>query len=381
MPEDWCPTPFREFVLKVHSRCNLACSYCYMYELGDRSWRGASAVMSDRVVDQASVRIGEHARAHQTPAVRVILHGGEPLLVGAAGLARVAARMRANTPSLVDVLIQTNGVLLNERSLDVLQEAGIRIGISLDGDRQANDRYRLYANGHSSYDAVRRALDLLQRRPGLLAGILAVIDPANDPLEIYEALLDAAPSSVDFLLPHANWSSLPPAWSGGRETPYGDWLVAVFDRWYDAPVRETRVRFFENLISLVVGGQSRTETIGLNPVATIVIDVEGAYEQVDTLRSTYPGAVDTGLNVFDNTLDEALRHPDIIARQIGVAALSETCLSCSIHRVCGAGHYPHRYHQGSGFKNPSVYCADLRRIILHVAGRVRADVRRRKEKL
>ncbi|MEU9838708.1 hypothetical protein AB0C69_05725, partial [Actinomadura sp. NPDC048032] len=31
--------PFREFILKIHSRCNLACDYCYVYEMGDQSWR------------------------------------------------------------------------------------------------------------------------------------------------------------------------------------------------------------------------------------------------------------------------------------------------------------------------------------------------------
>ena len=48
VPPDWRPIPFREFVLKVHARCNLACDYCYMYELADQSWRNASKLMSDR---------------------------------------------------------------------------------------------------------------------------------------------------------------------------------------------------------------------------------------------------------------------------------------------------------------------------------------------
>jgi uncharacterized protein len=33
----WRPVPFREFIVKVHSRCDLACDYCYMYEMADRS--------------------------------------------------------------------------------------------------------------------------------------------------------------------------------------------------------------------------------------------------------------------------------------------------------------------------------------------------------
>jgi uncharacterized protein len=111
-----------------------------------------------------------------------------------------------------------------------------------------------------------------------------------------------------------------------------------------------------------------------------VVDVDGSYEQIDTLRSAYPGAVDTGLNVFAHAMDEALRHPAIVARQIGAAALSSTCTACPLRDVCGGGYYPHRYRQGSGFRNPSVYCGDLRRLITHVADRVRADVRALRER-
>ena len=39
LADGWEPTPFREFVLKIHSRCTLACDYCYMYELADKTWR------------------------------------------------------------------------------------------------------------------------------------------------------------------------------------------------------------------------------------------------------------------------------------------------------------------------------------------------------
>jgi uncharacterized protein len=376
----WRPTPFREFVLKVHSRCNLACDYCYMYELADKSWRGATAVMSDEVLDAACRRIAAHATAHSIPTLRIVLHGGEPMLLGAARLASVAERLRKGAPAstTVDVLIQTNGVLLTSAALATLAGAGIRIGVSFDGDRAATDRHRRYASGRSSFAAVDAALRRLRDHPSAFAGVLSVVDLANDPVGTYEALLEYQPPMVDFLLPHANWGSPPPGSAGGG-APYGDWLVAAFDRWYTAPVRETRVRFFEEVLNLVLGGQSHTEVVGLSPVATLVVNVDGSYEQVDTLRSAYPGAVDTGLNVFAHDLDEALRHPAIMARQAGVAALSGTCRSCTLHRVCGGGYYPHRYRPGEGFRNPSVYCADLRRLITHAAGRLRADVERLKQ--
>ena len=42
----WRPLPFREFVLKIHSRCDLACDYCYMYTMADQSWRDRPVIRS-----------------------------------------------------------------------------------------------------------------------------------------------------------------------------------------------------------------------------------------------------------------------------------------------------------------------------------------------
>src|SRR6478609_4211759 len=74
--------PFREFVIKVHSRCDLACDHCYMYEHADQSWRGRPAVMSQGTAAETGARIAEHMAAHALDEVNVVLHGGEPLLAG-----------------------------------------------------------------------------------------------------------------------------------------------------------------------------------------------------------------------------------------------------------------------------------------------------------
>jgi uncharacterized protein len=56
--------PFREVVLKVHSRCDLACDHCYVYEHADQSWRSRPALIAPDTVARAAERIAEHAKAH-----------------------------------------------------------------------------------------------------------------------------------------------------------------------------------------------------------------------------------------------------------------------------------------------------------------------------
>ncbi len=77
-----------------------------------------------------------------------------------------------------------------------------------------------------------------------------------------------------------------------------------------------------------------------------------------------------GLNVFDHSFDDVLEHPSIRARQIGERALAEKCRQCEVKLICGGGYFPAGYSGGSGFCNPTVFCADYRKLIDHIASRV-----------
>ncbi|WP_306215425.1 FxsB family cyclophane-forming radical SAM/SPASM peptide maturase [Actinoplanes sp. RD1] len=349
-------------MLKVHQRCNLACDYCYVYELADQSWRDRPRVITPALWQAAARRIGEHATRHELPHVRVTLHGGEPLLAGIPTLVRIAASLRAAVPCRLTVGLQTNGATLDASGLAALAEAGIRVAVSLDGAPADHDRHRRLPSGAGSFQAVSAALSLLRTSPAY-AGLLCVIDPTSDPIATYEALLEWSPPAVDFLLPHATWAS-PPG------PGYGAWLAAVFDRWYDAPRRETSVRLFEDLMSLLLGGPGESEQAGLSPVSVAVIETDGAIEQVDALKSTYAGAAATGHSVLTSSFDDVLLHPGMAARQIGAAALAPSCLPCPAVSVCGAGHYAHRYRPGSGFRHPTVYCEDMFLLIEHIRRRL-----------
>jgi len=374
------PFPFRQFVVKVHGRCNLSCRYCYLYEGPDQTWRDRPAATSPEVLDRTASRIAEHAVQHRLSALSLVLHGGEPLLAGVERLAHFTERVRAEVPGRCTVhpTVQTNGTLLTARRVDVLARHGIRIGLSLDGGLAAHNARRVDRAGRPSWpEAVRGARLLAERCPESYAGILTVVDPTTDPVELYGSLLVLRPPAIDLLLPHGNWSAPPPHL--GREpagrvvTPYGDWLCAVFDRWWGAERRGTKVRLFEECIALLLGlraSTAGTESLGLAPFDAVVVETDGSIEQIDSLKSAFDGAACTGLDVFRNSFDDALGHPGVVARQAGAAALGAECRVCPLLSVCGGGHYAHRYRAGHGFANPSVYCADLQRFIRHVAGRL-----------
>jgi uncharacterized protein len=380
MADGWHPAPFREFIVKIHSRCDLACDYCYVYEMADQSWREQPRRMSWEVAGLAAVRIGEHARAHGIPEITLILHGGEPLLAGPALISKLVndTRKQAGPDVKVAVRVQTNAVGLSESYLRLFRDLGVRIGISMDGNAEGHNRHRRFASGRGSHDAVIAALDRLrdERFHHLFSGLLCTIDLRNDPVATYEALADFAPPRIDFLLPHGTWDVPPPGRTPDpHHTPYGDWLIKIFDHWYRNP--GTGVRLFEDIINLLLGRTSSGESVGLSPARMVVIETDGSIEQVDSLKAVRQGATWTGLHIASDPLDTALLSPGVVARQIGILGLAAQCRTCPIHQVCGGGLYVHRYRSGSGFANPSVYCPDLMRLIRHIRTVVQADVAER----
>ncbi|MFG1945427.1 FxsB family cyclophane-forming radical SAM/SPASM peptide maturase [Nonomuraea sp. NPDC048826] len=376
--EGWEPVPFQMFVVKLHERCNLACDYCYMYELADQSWRSRSLTMSREILSRTAHRISDHVRDHGLSSVSVVLHGGEPLLVGADMLDFAATTLRTCLPASthLGLTVQTNGTLLTEEILQVLLRHEVRVGVSLDGGEQDNDRHRRYRDGRGSHSGVAAGLRLLNRPEyrSLFSGLLCTIDVENDPLEVYEGLLAFSPPRVDFLLPHGNWSARPPGRPADKSTPYADWLIEIFEHWYHTPAPRVGVRTFQSIIAQLFGRPSMSEQFGLAPARLLVIDTDGSVQQVDTLKSAFEGAAETTLNVISHSFDTALSLAPIAARQIGVRALCESCGNCPVRDVCGGGFYVHRYREGSGFRNPSVYCPDLMKLITHIRDRVHAEL-------
>ncbi|MFD0318176.1 FxsB family cyclophane-forming radical SAM/SPASM peptide maturase [Streptomyces flavalbus] len=369
------PPRFTQFVVKLHSRCNFGCPDCYVYEHRDDGWSTQPLVMGPTVMSRLSGRITEHLRRHRPPRAQVILHGGEPLLAPPATLEHFARRLRADCRGLatrIDLLVQTNASRLDHAFLEVFHRYGIRVGVSTDGTPESHDRRRPDRAGRGTHAEVTRALELLRtpRYRPLYGGLLCVVDITADPVATYEALLAHEPPTVDLLLPHATWQFPPPRSPDAPAAPYGRWLAAVFDRWFDAPRRETSVRLFDSLLDLHLGGTSSSEMWGPYGSDVVVIQPSGLIEYNDILKTVSAGAARSVLHIGAHDFDRAAADPGFAAERAGLAGLCAQCRSCPVVDICGGGLRAHRHHPDNGFDNPSCYCADLRFLIDHVRGRL-----------
>lgn len=357
-------------VLKICSRCNLNCSYCYMYNLGDRTALQQPKAMPDAVIDATAERCLTHAAERGLDRFRFVLHGGEPLMAGRKKVQRLidaASNLGRTTGVAADFAVQTNGILLTEEWCRFLSDLSVSVGVSLDGPRDVNDRQRITHRKEGSYDLTIAGWNLA-RSHGLRPSILTVVDPETSAEDAYRHLCELQPSSVDFLLPDANHDRRPP--HPVLSTPHADWLLKVFSIWNSADPVPFRVRLFEQIIAATLGISYANDALGEGDNEIVVIDTDGEIGPVDTLRAALPGAGRTGFNVLRDNVSVALDHPLLRRYHSSNQSLCASCTNCPINRICGGGYLSHRYSSERGFDNPSVYCRDLTKLIIGIRNSV-----------
>jgi uncharacterized protein len=361
----------REFVIKIEEDCNLSCTYCYMYELADQLWKTRPRRMSSEIFCQSIARIASYCSRQGIETPLVVLHGGEPLLAGAEQLAWMCAQVRAVLPR-ARLHTQVNGTLLSTQILDVMLDYDLKAGVSTDGTPEAHDEHRIYRNEHGSHARMSEGLALLasEKYHSLYSGLLCVMNPAAGAIETYEALMSHHPPAIDFLWPLAS-NAAPPL----RLGEYGPWLTRIFDRWYDDPEQETRIRIFERIMRQVITGEPRLPGEDISSVC--VIESDGTYELSDTLKSVREGESVTGLSVLDHGVSEISAHADMLIASKNIGTLCGTCSNCLVRGTCGSGVTATRWN-GTDYASPSVYCGDLMKLIIHVSSRVRQDLREQK---
>ncbi|HBO5727298.1 FxsB family radical SAM/SPASM domain protein [Pseudomonas aeruginosa] len=361
---------FSSFLVKVASRCNLDCDYCYVYHHADQSWRSMPKFLSANHREEFARQLAEYAVHSGLTHCAVILHGGEPLLAGAQSLADFAGLLRQNCSIPVDVSLQTNGLLLTDETLSILAKADIGVSLSLDGPKAANDQHRLTRKGRSSFAQAEQALLRLQRYPSIFAGVIAVVDASVSANELFEYFDQFSIPRLDFLLPDAHWLRPPP---GRNQDPglYEQWLVNAFDVWFDR-YAHIPLRTFEALLDVCAGLPSGTDAFGFGDVSLLSIETDGSYHDLDVLKVTQDGATKLTGNVLDTPIAEVALSSAIEQhrRYLRKEGLAEACQSCGIVDICGGGSLPHRFGE-NGFLNPTVYCNEMKRLVAHINNRLK----------
>ncbi|HEY0375345.1 MAG TPA: cyclophane-forming radical SAM/SPASM peptide maturase YhhB [Pyrinomonadaceae bacterium] len=356
-------------LLKVASRCNLDCGYCYVYNMGDNGWANMPKRMSQETIKAVAQSLSALSRLQQRP-FAVVLHGGEPLLLGRADLTRLLTTLRNTLPSEYPISIQTNGVLITDEILNVCSKYHTSLSVSIDGPQHIHDRNRVGRSGKVTHEQVVAGIEKLRNHPDaafLFSGVLAVIDPQSDVKEVYDFFRWLGAPSVDFLCQDGNHTRLPHGKLSFYSTEYGQWLSRLVDI-YLADPEPIRIRLLDDIIKLILGGSGTKDGIGVTDFGIAIIDTDGSITKNDTLKSSYNRAdrFTQGWSVHSHSLSEVLVSSEFAEYHAAQRPSCKTCLTCPDLQVCGGGMTLHRWRDDNGYDNPSIYCEDQRLLIGHI---------------
>lgn len=367
MPDRPADIPL-QFVLKSASRCNLNCSYCYVYNKGNDSWRTQPAIMSDDVFEASLWRIRRYCEASQQASVTIAFHGGEPCLIGPHRFAARCGRLREDLGSLMKVrlILQTNGTLLDTRWAGALKTHDVDVGVSVDGTEAVHDANRVDHRGKGSYAAVREGLSVLNRA-GVPFNILSVIQPGADGLAAHRHMLSLNPAGINYLLPDFTHDTFAEVGAAYGPTPCWDFLQPIFDDWITGWPPKVMIPLFWNMIRLVMGADSRLDVLGNSRLPFAFVYADGSIEALDVLGVCGADVPHTGLNVLTDDFLTIRTTNDALGKiMFEGTSLPVGCTRCPERDSCGGGYLPHRHSRGRGFDNPSVWCADLLAFFHHV---------------
>lgn len=372
-------TDFLSVVLKVAERCNLACPYCYFFFGGDDSYLLHPSTIQDAALDQV-IAFTQRAKADSgARAVRIGLHGGEPLLLKKQRFREVCAKLRdaLGDESSLTIAVQTNGVLIEPEWIDVFAECRVRVGVSIDGPEPIHNQNRITKRGKGTYAETRRGWRLLldAAEEGRIAfpGLLCVVSAEHSGRVIFEHFVnDLGARGINFLLPDFTHDApeATPEFIGRC----GDFMLDVCRAWFDCPNSNVRVRFIDEIIGpllddrLSARSQSRHDARG-----QMCISSNGEICPDDVMRGYAEHLRSTGQHVGTSTFRDLIETPAWSELALAQETLAPACQACVWKNACGGGLLQHRYSSENGFANPSLYCLPLKRMFGYVTSRLLAS--------
>jgi len=185
--------PLQRVVLNVTNQCNLACTYCYEYS-GDRIAQqdGKPKYMSADIAESAVEMLLKESAGRE--GLHVTFFGGETLLNFPVMRSTVqyAKRRVAELGKRIEFSLTTNATLLTEQIVEFLSENRIGVTVSIDGDKELNDKMRVFHDGRGSYNVIAPKIKhlLKKHRTNSIGARVTLTSQVSDVKRIYRHLTE-----------------------------------------------------------------------------------------------------------------------------------------------------------------------------------------------
>ncbi len=143
--------PVKALCLHIAHDCNMRCRYCFASQ-GDfgRSKSVMSLEVGKKAIDFLVSRSGKIRN------LEVDFFGGEPLLAmdTVKGIVEYARSLESKHGKCFRFTITTNGTLLDDETIDYINNEMSNVVLSIDGRKDINDKTRYFEDGSGCYDMI-----------------------------------------------------------------------------------------------------------------------------------------------------------------------------------------------------------------------------------
>jgi uncharacterized protein len=351
-----------QLVLKVAERCNINCSYCYYFNSGNDAPFNRPAYVTEEIAHGVVRFVQDGARRINLGRVRIVLHGGEPLMLKKSRFQAVCRILSQLKTSGLDfrIVITTNAMLIDADWVEIFEEFGIGVCVSMDGPRHYHDLERIDFQGRGTYTRVVEGVVRLQSaaddRRIIEPTVLAVIDPRFEGDVVYDHLVrQLGFRAMDFLVPMTIHDKNP---KPEDIEAVGRFLISAFGEWVKDDDPGIRVRIFNKYLTRLLG---RSHDQGNNSAHIVVgVGSDGTMINDDLMQVLGTQIFDRNLNICNNSIDEFLAELNK-GELAGVYESHSECKICKWFEVCRPPTLPWggaemRYKRGTGFQNRLVHC-------------------------
>ena len=170
--------------LVLTHRCNFRCKYCFEVSFDDEKSHGA--MMSSEIAKDGIDLFVEHSEATVSDDKRclIILYGGEPLLnkdtcFYSVEYIRFLQKQNILPKEKTEIVIITNGSLINEEAATFFRDNNIAVIVSIDSlKEEINDYCRIDKSGKGTFKKTMKAIEIL-KKTGVDLGVSVTITPYN----------------------------------------------------------------------------------------------------------------------------------------------------------------------------------------------------------
>jgi uncharacterized protein len=362
------PRPSIEMlVLQSTPFCNLDCSYCYLPD------RGSKRQMSQATLERTFERV--FASPFLSKHLTVLWHAGEPLVPGVAYYENAFAIInRLRPPGLaIGHSIQTNATLLNRQWIDFFRAHDVRVGTSIDGPADLNDRSRKTRAGGGSFEQTMRGIRLLQEHDYPFHVITVLTrESLRQPRRLFDFYIEGGIGRVAFNVEEIEGIHATSSLSGDAADREVREFYATFMALTEAHGAKIEVREFVGAFDAIANPESvhygnpladplRTLSIGVNgEIGTFAPELLG-------YSSERHGDLVFG-NIHDNEIADILHNPKFIAVSDEVARGQERCrASCQYFSICLGGSPANKlFENGSFDSTETLFCRLSKKAVIDV---------------